>query len=133
MKHDILVVQIYVDDIIFGFIDEILCKEFLKLMQGEFEMSMMGELTFFLGLQVKQMDEGISINQVKYTRDLLKKYGMENGKALWTPMNPSTNLDKDEHGKFVDEKRYRGMTSFFLYSIASRLDIMFSVYLCVRF
>ena len=106
VKDDILIIQAYVGDIIFGSTDEILCKEFSNLMQGEFEMSMMGKLTFFLGLQVKQMKEGIFINQAKYTKQLLKKFGVENDKALDTSMNPSIKLDKNENGKPMDEKKY---------------------------
>ena len=72
-NHDLLIVQIYVENIIFGAINHYLCEEFSKLMQGEFEMSMMGELKFFLGLQIKQCKDGIFIDQTKYTRDILKK------------------------------------------------------------
>ena len=105
MKDDILIIQVYVDDIIFISTNEVLCKDFSNLMKGEFEMSMMGELTFYLGLQVKQMEERILINQAKYTKELLKKFGMDNAKALGTPMNPSTKLDKNENGNSVDEKK----------------------------
>ena len=80
-NKEILLVQVYVDDIIFGATNELLCKEFSKLMQGQFEMSMMGELNFFLGLQIKQRKDGIFINQAKYTRDMLKKFGMDSSKA----------------------------------------------------
>ena len=75
--NNILIVQIYVDDIVFGSTDEKLCQEFSKAMQGEFEMSLMGELNFFLGLQIKQLKEGIFIHQSKYTKELLKKFKME--------------------------------------------------------
>jgi transposase InsO family protein len=132
-KHDILIVQIYVDDIIFGATNECMCKEFANMMQGEFEMSMMGELNFFLGLQIKQTKEGIFINQAKYTKELLKKFGMDELKPMSTPMSPSTKLDKDDKGKNVDEKKYRGMIGSLLYLTASRPDIMFSVCLCARF
>ena len=81
----ILVIQIYIDDIIFGSTNEDLCQEFAKLMQGEFEMSMMREFTFFLRLQNKQMKEGISIIQSKYIRELLKKFRMESSKIISTP------------------------------------------------
>ena len=70
-NHDLLIVQIYIDDIIFGATNHCLCEEFSTLMQGEFEMSMMGELKFFLGLQIKQCKDGIFINQTKYARDIL--------------------------------------------------------------
>ncbi|KAF7146057.1 hypothetical protein RHSIM_Rhsim04G0138000 [Rhododendron simsii] len=78
-------------------------------MQGEFEMSMMGELNFFLGLQIKQTNEGILINQAKYAKELIKKFGMEGSKPMSTPMSTSTKLDKDENGKAVNEKMYRGL------------------------
>jgi hypothetical protein len=128
-----IIVQIYVDDIIFGATNEILCEDFAKCMQDEFEMSMMGELNFFLGLQVKQSKDAIFISQSKYTKELLKKFGMENTKHATTPMSTSTKLDKDECGKPVDIKMYRGMIGSLLYLTASRPDIMFSVCLCARF
>ena len=78
-ENDILIVQIYVDDIIFGATNVSLCEEFAKSMHSEFEMSMMGELNFFLGLQIKQLKEGTFINQAKYIRDLLKKFNLEEG------------------------------------------------------
>ena len=132
-QNDMLIIQIYVDDIIFGSTNESLCQDFAKLMQGEFEMSMMGELTFFLGLQIKQSKEGISITQSKYTKELLKRFGMENCKPIGTPMSPSSKLDKDDEGKCVDLKYYRGMIGSLLYLTASRPDIMFSVCLCARY
>jgi hypothetical protein len=130
---DMLIVQIYVDDIIFGSTNENLCKEFSKTIQDEFVMSMMSELKFLLGLQIKQTKEGIFLNQSKYVIDLLKRFGLENAKAYGTPMSPSTKLDKDEKGKSVDVKLYRGMIGSLLYLTASRPDIMFSVCLCARF
>ena len=93
---DMLLVQIYVDDIIFGATNESLCQEFSKVMQGEFEMSMMGELNYFLGLQIKQGKDGTFINQAKYTKELIKKFKMENAKPYNTPMSSSIKLDKDE-------------------------------------
>ncbi|MBE2321147.1 hypothetical protein DVA67_034775, partial [Solirubrobacter sp. CPCC 204708] len=132
-NSDMLIVQIYVDDIIFGATNDTLCNEFATCMQDEFEMSMMGELTFFLGLQIKQTQSGIFINQAKYVKDMLKKFGMENAKQSPTPMSTSTKLDNDEHGKKVDQKLYRGMIGSLLYLTASRPDIMFSVCLCARY
>ena len=96
-------------------------------------MSMMGELIFFFGLQIKQTKKKISITQSKYTRELLKRFGMENSKVIGTPMSPSCKLDKDEEGKSVDLKFYRDMIGSLLYVTASRSDIMFSIYLCARF
>ena len=126
-------VQIYVDDIIFGSTNESLCKEFSIDMQSEFEMSMMGELNYFLGLQIKQTNDGIFVNQAKYCKELIKRFGMENSKQLATPMNTSCYLDKDESGQPVDPKQYRGMIGSLLYLSASRPDIMFSVCMCARF
>ncbi|KAH9679831.1 hypothetical protein KPL71_026290 [Citrus sinensis] len=136
VKHknqDILIVQIYVDDIIFGSTNELLCEEFSSCMSKEFEMSMMGELKYFLGLQIKQNEEGIFINQAKYVKDLLKRFGIDDSKTKNTPMSTTTKLDKDEKGKEVDIKMYRGMIGSLLYLTASRPDIMFSVCLCARF
>ena len=132
-ENDILIVQIYVDDIIFGATNVSLCEEFAKSMHSEFEMSMMGELNFFLGLQIKQLEEGTFINQAKYIRYLLKKFNLEEVKAKNTPMGSSIKLDIDEEGKSVDQTKYRGMIGSLLYLTASRPDIMYSVCLCARF
>ncbi|KAL4297592.1 hypothetical protein GQ457_12G032270 [Hibiscus cannabinus] len=102
-------------------------------MQGEFEMSMMGELSFFLGLQIKQRKNDIFINQAKYMKEKLKKFGLENVKPQESPMSSSIKLDKDEEGKCVDSKLYRSMIGSLLYLTASRPGIMFSVCLCARF
>ena len=93
--NDILIVQIYID-IIFGSTNEKLCKDFESCINKEFEMSMMGELNCFLGLQIKQRGDGIFINQAKYTRELIKKFGLEDAKICKTPMAATTKLDKDE-------------------------------------
>ena len=132
-ENDILIVQIYVDDIIFGATNVSLCEEFAKSMHSEFEMSMMGELNFFLGLQIKQLKEETFINQAKYIRYLLKKFNLEEVKAKNTPMGSSIKLDMDKKGKSVDQTKYRGMIGSLLYLTASRLDIMYSVCLCARF
>ena len=101
--NDRLTIQIYVDDIIFGATNVSLCEEFSKYIHSEFEMSMMGELNFFLGLQIKQLKEGTFINQAKYIRDLLKKFNLEEVKAKSTPMHSSIKLDIDEKGKPIDQ------------------------------
>ena len=128
-----LVAQIYVDDIIFGATNQSLCEHFAKEMQSQFEMSMMGELTFFFGLQVKQSKDGIFINQAKYIKDMLKKFAFEDVREIGTSISPITKLDKDEKGKDVNQKLYKGMIGSLLYLIASRPDVMFCVCLCVRF
>ena len=97
-----LVTQIYVDDIIFGATNQSLYEHFAKEMQSEFKMSMMGELTFFLILQVKQSKDRIFINQAKYIEDMLKKFGFEDVREIGTPMSPITKLNKDEKGKDVN-------------------------------
>ncbi|RVW28606.1 Retrovirus-related Pol polyprotein from transposon RE1 [Vitis vinifera] len=102
-------------------------------MHSEFEMSMMGELNFFLGLQIKKLKEGTFINQAKYIRDLLKMFNMEEGKTMKTPMSSSIKLDKDEKGKSVNSTMYRDMIVSLLYLTASRPDIMYSICLCARF
>ena len=96
-------------------------------------MSMMGELTFFLGLQVRQLTNGIFINQVKYTKELLKKFGMESCSAMSTPMSSSCKLDQDESGLDVDITMYRGIIGSLLYLTASRPDILYALGVCSRF
>ena len=102
-------------------------------MQEEFEMSMVGELSYFLGLYIKQLEKDIFINQAKYVKDLLKKYGLKGCKKISTPMATSTKLDADESCKTVDQKMYRGMIGSLLYLTVSKPDIQFSVCLCVHF
>ena len=122
-----------IDDIIFSATNHCLCEEFSKLMQGEFEMSIMGELKFFLELQIKQCKDEIFINQTKYARDILKKFGMDGVKLSKTPMRSTTKLNKDENGKAVDEKRFRGMIEFLFYLTTSRPDNIFATCLCAHF
>lgn len=134
LGEHVLVVQIYVDDVIFGATNnQLLCDEFANLMQSEFEMSMMGELDFFLGLLIKQTTDGIMIHQQKYLRELLKKYCMENSKAYDTPIPTSTKLDAYSKGKDVESTLYRGMICSLLYLTSSRTDIAFSIGLWERF
>ncbi|XP_072146346.1 uncharacterized protein [Setaria viridis] len=107
--NDTLIVQIYVDDIIFGGSSHALVKKFADVMSKEFEMSMMGELNFFLGFQIKQTSEGTFVHQGKYTKDVLKKFAMDDAKPISTPMPTSAALDADEDGEPVDQKEYRSM------------------------
>ena len=130
---DFFVCQIYVDDIIFGSTNEVFCKEFGDMMSREFEMSMIGEVNFFLGLQIKQLKDGTFVSQTKYIKDLLKRFGLEDAKPIKTPMATNGHLDLDEGGKPVDLKLYRSMIGSLLYLTASRPDIMFSVCMCARF
>jgi hypothetical protein len=102
-------------------------------MTKRFEMSMMGELKFFLGFQIKQLKEGTFISQTKYTNDILKKFDMNNAKPIKTPMPSNGHLDLNEEGKIIDQKVYRSMIGSLLYLCTSRPDIMLSVCMCARF
>ncbi|GKC25875.1 putative ribonuclease H-like domain-containing protein, partial [Tanacetum coccineum] len=133
VKGDILLVQVYVDDIIFGFIRKEMCTEFKKMMHKKFQMSSMGELTFFLGLQVTQKDDGIFISQDKYVDEILKKFGFLTVKTASTPMETSKPLHKDAEAEDVDVHLYRSMIGSLMYLTASRPDIMFAVCACARF
>jgi hypothetical protein len=130
---DLFVCQIYVDDIIFGSISQKSCEEFSRVMMQKFEMSMMGELTYFLGFQVKQLKDGAFISQTKYTQDLLKRFGMKNAKPMKTPMGTDRHIDLNKGGKSIDQKAYQSMIGPLLYLCASRPDIMLSVCMCARF
>ncbi|GJT17576.1 putative ribonuclease H-like domain-containing protein [Tanacetum coccineum] len=131
-KGDILLVQVYVDDIIFGSTKKSLCVEFEQMMHKRFQMSSMGELTFFLGLQVKQKDDGIFISQDKYVADILKKFDFVTVKTASTPIETNKALLKDEEAEDVDLHLYRSMIGSLIYLTASRPDIMFAVCACAR-
>ncbi|GJR92131.1 ribonuclease H-like domain-containing protein [Tanacetum coccineum] len=132
-KKDIILVQIYVDDIIFGSTKKSWSDEFEALMKGRFQMSAMGELTFFLGLQVKQSQEGIFISQDKYVAEILKKFDFVSVKSAVTPMETKAPLAQDEGGPDVDLHLYRSMIGCLMYLTASRPDIMYAVCACSRF
>ncbi|GJW94916.1 putative ribonuclease H-like domain-containing protein [Tanacetum coccineum] len=131
-SRDIILVQVYVDDIIFGSTNKAWCTEFEVLMKGEFEMSAMGELTFFLGLQVKQKPDGIFISQDKYVQDMLKKFDMESVRPATTPFEASKPKSKDEPDDAVNVHLYRSMIGSLMYLTASRPDIQFAVSACSR-
>ncbi|GJY68530.1 putative ribonuclease H-like domain-containing protein [Tanacetum coccineum] len=124
-KSDILLVQVYVDDIIFGSTKKSLCIEFEKMMHKKFQMSSMGELTFFLGLQVKQKEDGIFISQDKYVTEILKKFGFTDVKTTSTPMETQKHLLKEEDGEEMDVHLYRSMIGSLMY--------MFTVCACERY
>ncbi|GJU25848.1 retrovirus-related pol polyprotein from transposon TNT 1-94 [Tanacetum coccineum] len=102
-------------------------------MHDKFEMSMMGELNFFLGLQIKQLEDDVFFNQSKYIKEILKKFGLEDVNPIKTPMSSETKLTRDKDGESVDDTKYYGMIGSLLYLTASRPDIMFNVCLCPRF
>jgi hypothetical protein len=135
LRHgrDNLIVQVYMDNIVFGGSSNSLVARFAEDMSREFEMSMMGELQFFLRLQIKQLKEGTFVHQPKYTKDIVRKFKMEDSKAMMTPMSMTTALDADEEGEHVDQKEYRSMIRSLLYLTATRPDIQFSVCLRARF
>ena len=130
---DLFIYQIYIDDIIFVSTNKSSCEEFSRIMIQKFEMSMMWELKYFLGFQIKQLQEGTFISQTKYIQDILKKFGMKNAKPIKTPMGTNGHLDLNTRGKSVDQKVYQSMIGSLLYLCASRPNIMLSVCMCVRF
>nr|GEW23437.1 uncharacterized mitochondrial protein AtMg00810-like [Tanacetum cinerariifolium] len=132
-KGDILLVQVYVDDIIFGSTNKKLCKAFEKLMKDKSQMSLMRELTFFLGLQVKQKDNGIFISQDKYVAKILRKFGLIDDESASTPIDTEKPLLKDPNGEDVDVHIYRSMIGSLMYLTSSRPNIMFAVCTCAHF
>ncbi|GJZ49293.1 ribonuclease H-like domain-containing protein [Tanacetum coccineum] len=124
---------VMLDDIIFGSTKKSWCNEFEALMKSKFQMSSMGELTFFLGLQVKQKPNGIFISQDKYVDEILKKFDFANVKTASTPIETQKPLVKDEEASDVDVHLYRSMIGSLMYVTASRPDIMFAVCACSRF
>ncbi|GJT54082.1 retrovirus-related pol polyprotein from transposon TNT 1-94 [Tanacetum coccineum] len=127
----LILVQIYVDDIIFASTNPIFCDKFANQMSKRFKMSMMGQMSFFLRLQISQSPRGIFINQSKYALEMLKKYGLDQCDAVDIPMVGQSKLDKDPNGTLVDLTRYRGMVGSLMYLTTSRLDLVFVVCMCV--
>ena len=101
-----------------------------RSMSLEFEMSLVGELSYFLGLQIRQMDDRIFITQAKYAKNLVKKFGLENNKHCDTTMSTILKLSKDASGKSVEQTLYQGMIDSLFYLIASRPDISFNMGVC---
>jgi hypothetical protein len=104
--NDILIVQVYVDDIVLGGLSHSLVARFAEDMSKKFGISMMAELQFFLGFQIKQVKEGTFLHQSKYTKDILKKFNMDDVKPLSTLTSMTTAIDADENGEPVDQKEY---------------------------
>jgi hypothetical protein len=96
-------------------------------------MFLMGELTFFLGIQVKQMKQGTFMHQAKYTMDLMKKFNMAELKPVSPPMSSATSLGPDEDGEVMDQREYKSTIGSLLYLTATRPDIQFTVGLCMHF
>ena len=121
------------DDIVFGSTIAYLAQEFSKEMKREFEMSMVGKLNYFLGLQVKQQKDGIFISQEKYAKNLVKRFGLDSKKHTSTPMSSLAKLSLDAADVKVDLTLYRSTIGSLLYITASRPKIAFSVGVCARF
>jgi hypothetical protein len=130
---DFLLVLIYVDDIIFGGSSHTLVSRFQEMMESEFQVSMIGELTFFLGIQMKQTKQGTFVHQAKYMNDLMKKFNMVELKLVSTPMSSATSLGPDEDGEAVNQIEYRSMIGSLLYLTVTQPDIQFTVGLCAHF
>jgi hypothetical protein len=131
--NELLIVLVYVDDIIFGCNKDSLVQWFSSAMESEFEMSMIGELPFFLGLQITQRSDGIFISQGKYLREMLKFFQMEDSKPMATPMVTGCKLSKDDDSPDVDQRSYRSMIGSLLYITTSRLDIMHAIGMVGRY
>ncbi|GJS84715.1 retrovirus-related pol polyprotein from transposon TNT 1-94 [Tanacetum coccineum] len=130
---ELIPVQVYVDDIIFAASTPELCDLFAKIMCSKFKMSMMGKISFFLGLQIFQNPRGIFINQSKYSLESLKKYGFDSCDPMDTSMVEKSKLDDDKEGKEVDPSHYHGVIGTLLYLTASRPDLQFSICMCARY
>jgi hypothetical protein len=126
-QGNILLIEVYVYDIIFGSDDDRLIEKFAKDMHNEFEISLLGELSFFLGLQIRQSNQGIYISQTKYIREIIKRFRMEDCKLVITPMQTSCKLSKDDDSKSTDQRQCHLMIGILLYVKTSRPDVMQAV------
>jgi hypothetical protein len=122
-----------VNDIIFSGSSHVHVSSFQEMMEKEFQISMMRELTFFIGIQVKQMKQGTFVHQAKYTKDLMNKFNMAKLKPVSTQMSTAMMLDPYENGEAVDQREYMSMIGSLLYLTVTRLDILFTVCLCACF
>lgn len=129
----LLIIVVYVDDIIFGRNEESMSQNFSSVMQKEFEMSLLNELTYFLGLQVQQTKDGIFLSQTKYLKQILKKYGMEDSKPICTPMIIGCSLSSNDESPTMNPPTYISVIGSFLYLTGTNLDIMHVVGVVGRF
>eukprot|EP00253_Pinus_taeda_P004983 PITA_04983 len=123
----LLILVVYVDDIIFGSNEKDMSQSFALVMQKEFEISLLGELTYFLGLQIQQKEGGIVLSQTKYLKQILKKYGMEDAKRVCTPMVTGCSLSANDESATVHQPTYKSMIGSLLYLTATQPDIMHAV------
>lgn len=133
VQNHVMIAQVYVDDIIFGSTSESFMKEFTKVMDSEFKISMCGELRYFLGLQVRQLRDGMFLSQSNFAVNLVKTFGMETATAISNPMGTSAKISEDLTGKSVDQTLYKSMIGSLLYLTSSEPDISFNVGVCARF
>jgi hypothetical protein len=132
-QGNILLIKVYVDDIIFCSDDDRLSQKFPKDMHNEFEMSLLGELFFFLEIQIHQRNQGIFISQTKYIREMLKRFGMKDCKPVINSMQTSCKLSKDNDSKYIDQRQYRSMIGTLPYVTGSRPNVMQAVGQTTRF
>ncbi|GAA0145049.1 transmembrane signal receptor [Lithospermum erythrorhizon] len=132
-RDQFMVAQIYVDDIVFRGVSNQLVKQLVQQMEAEFEISIVGELKYFLGFQINQIEDSIFISQAKYAKNIVKKFGLETSKSKRTPFATHVKVTKDEDGKSVDISAYRSMIGSLLYLSASIRDIPRYVGVCARY
>ena len=132
-NNDVIVAKIYVDDIVFGVTSHSMVDHFVEHMSSEFEMSLVGELTYFLGLQVKQKCNGTFISQTKYAKNLVKKFGLESATLRRTLVGTHTKISQDGSSNNVDQTLHKSMIGSLLYLSASKPDLCYSVGICARY
>ena len=128
-----LIISIYVDDLIFTGNDETLVKEFKVSMKNEFDMTNLGRMKFFLGVEVMQTSKGIYMSQKKYAQEILERFGMENSNPTKTLMVPGCKLTKDEGGIKVDSTQYKQIIGSLMYLTVTRPDLMYVMSLVSRY
>jgi hypothetical protein len=132
-KNKVLIVSLYVDDLIYTGNDAAMFEEFKRSMKNKFDMTDLGKMRYFLGVEVRQCDSGIFIHQQKYAQEIISRFGMENCNKVCTPIVPGNKLTKDEGGKAVDSTKYRQLIGCLMYLLATRPDLAFSVCLIARY
>lgn len=132
-EGNMLIVSLYVDDLLLTGNDELMFVEFKKSMKDEFDMTDLGKMKYFLGLEVQQKSDGVFICQRKYAREILQRFGMDESNSVQTPIVPGSKIFKDEGGKKVDKTNFKQMVGCLMYLTATRPDMMFAVSLLSRY
>ncbi|KAL9444243.1 hypothetical protein AB3S75_017429 [Citrus x aurantiifolia] len=133
INHELIVVSLYVDDLLVTGSNEELVKQFKVQMMQAFEMTDLGEMTFFLGLEIQKSQQGVFIGQQKYAKEVLNKFNMEDCKSVCTPLAQNEKFSKDDGAEKIDEALYRSIIGCLMYLTATRPDIMFAVSLLSRY